>query len=515
MWLGRWILLRALLWTMLPLVVLRALPVDLVEGVIWGQGWQLGYDQPPLQAWLIGAVDALSGHRREALFLTSQILVASCLLSVWRLAASIVTPLGALVSVLLLEGVFYLNFGSPNLFPDLIAVPFWAGSIGAFHRALRRQHAVRWAILGLWLAAAAHAKYVSAVLAVVMIAFLIFDPHARRSFRTSGPYLCAGLCLALLVPHLGWAMRNDFPTVAHVGAVSRPTAGAVDVLLSFLGFAGGQVLVVLGLVLLVRALSPPPGADAPIRLAGDLRAFDRRFVAAMAMGPLLLVLAGAALGGIQFRVHWTYAMWSCAGLFVVVFVVPATDAERLRGFGRVFAGWIALMAVAYVGANRIAPLLEIPHARAKSARSPVDRILREVQQEAKHGLERLQREASFPSDEIATMITQEWRRQLDVPLAYVIGNKWVAGNVGFFSPDHPLVVRDGDPTRSPWIDADDLRRRGAAVVWNPDFDTNGIAAALERRFPTMERQPTIVIPNGSSGDRPPVRIMWGILRPSP
>src|SRR5262249_59510451 len=84
---------------------------------------------------------------------------------------------------------------------------------GAFSRALRAGRLREWCFLGLGLAGAAYAKYVGAVLAVVMVAFLLLEPQARRCWRTPGPYLSAGLCLVLLAPHLWWVCGHGFPTL--------------------------------------------------------------------------------------------------------------------------------------------------------------------------------------------------------------------------------------------------------------------------------------------------------------
>src|SRR5262249_26367816 len=158
---------------------------------------------------------------RWSVYLLSQLLVAVSLWAVWRLARSIVTPLGALISVLVLEGVLFFNYGTPNLFPGLIELPFWALATWSFFRALPVCRSRGRMLLGLCLAGAAYAKYVGAVLAAVMIGFMLVEPRARRRWRTPGPYLCAGLCLLLLAPHLWWAFRHGFQTVEHIRQVSR------------------------------------------------------------------------------------------------------------------------------------------------------------------------------------------------------------------------------------------------------------------------------------------------------
>ena len=496
------LLLHIAVWTILPIAATHALPVDLVEGVVWGQGWQLGYDQPPFQAWFLGAADWLSGYQRWAVYLLSQVLVAISLAAVWRLARLIVSPVGAVIAVLVLDGAIFFNFMTPNLFPDLIELPFWTLAAWSFYRALRWGRIADWLLLGVWLAGAAYGKYVSALLAVTMIAFMLAEPQARRCWRTPGPYLAGGLCLLLLAPHLWWAADSGFATLVHIQHVSRPTTGIVDWLISLAGFGGGEMSHIGLALLLILALRGSKGGTRAIALAGAPTVFDRRFVAALALGPILLMLGVAVLRGIELRVHWGYAMWCFLGLFAVIFLVPEVDGPALRRFGRAWAAVFIVTAVAYAAVNNIASL-------SYSAGTPG--IVRNAL--PKFMMRRFQEEADFPGREIAATVTQRWHAVVGTPLAYLIGKKWIAGNVSFFSPDHPLVLRDGDPARSPWIDMAALAEHGAVVLWDSSRGDDGAAVNLQRAYPMVEMQPPLLVPWHSGADLPPLRILWGILRP--
>ncbi len=57
------------------------------------------------------------------------------------------------------------------------------------------------------------------------------------------------------------------------------------------------------------------------------------------------------------------------------------------------------------------------------------------------------------------------RLQQVVPLTYVIGPTWEGGNVSHYAPTHPRLLIDADPTRTPSINLEDLKAKGAAVVW--------------------------------------------------
>src|SRR5262249_13181230 len=158
------------------------------------------------------------------------------------------------------------------------------------------------------------------------------------SWRTPGPYLCAGLCLLLIAPHLWWGFHSGFRTIDHFHHSARATVSFASHVVALTRFAAGE-LGMIGLVgVLILALRIGPSVGRRIPLAEHPSAFDRRFVAALALGPFLVTLFVAAASGLEFRVHWCYAMWSFLGLFAVIFLAPDSDRLHLRRLSRAWAG---------------------------------------------------------------------------------------------------------------------------------------------------------------------------------
>jgi hypothetical protein len=70
---------HALVWTVLPAVLYPNLPLDLIEALIYGREWQLGYDKlPPLPWWLVEVAYRTIGHD-FAYYLLAQIAVIGAL----------------------------------------------------------------------------------------------------------------------------------------------------------------------------------------------------------------------------------------------------------------------------------------------------------------------------------------------------------------------------------------------------------------------------------------------------
>ena len=102
--------LHFLVWTALPALLYPNLPLDLIEALTYGREWQLGYDKlPPLPWWLIEIAHRLVG-RDAAYYALAQLAVVGAFALVWLTARPLVGPLGALVAVLIIDGLHYFQF---------------------------------------------------------------------------------------------------------------------------------------------------------------------------------------------------------------------------------------------------------------------------------------------------------------------------------------------------------------------------------------------------------------------
>src|SRR5581483_2130073 len=100
---------HAAVWTALPTWLYLNLPLDLIEALTYGREWQLGYDKlPPLPWWLVQILYMTIGHD-FAYYLLAQVAVLAALALIFAMARSMIGALGALVSVLIIDGLHYLN----------------------------------------------------------------------------------------------------------------------------------------------------------------------------------------------------------------------------------------------------------------------------------------------------------------------------------------------------------------------------------------------------------------------
>ena len=149
---------HAAVWTALPSALYPNLPLDLIEALAYGREWQLGYDKlPPLPWWLVEAAYRLFGHD-VAFYALAQVAVAVAFVAVWATARPLVGAVGALVAILILDGLHYVNYTAAKFNHDVIQLPFWALAGYAVHRALLTGRWAQWGLLGAAIGLALWAK---------------------------------------------------------------------------------------------------------------------------------------------------------------------------------------------------------------------------------------------------------------------------------------------------------------------------------------------------------------------
>ncbi len=505
-------------WTVLPALLYANLPLDLIEALVYGREWQLGYDKlPPLPWWLVEIMHRLFGTD-AAYYALAQLAVIVAFVAVWATARKLVGATGALVAVLIIDGMHYFQYTAVKFNHDVIQLPFWALAGYAFHAALRRGRIGHWLLCGFAIGAALWAKYFIVVLAAPYALFLLFDREARRSLATPGPWLALALAFIVMAPHILWLFQTDFLPFAYANARATPVRGWFDHIAHPAVFAGSQLFFLAPTFFIAAALLWPRPKTASIPLVGRgwgwrsrgvsqasagatsphdphphpppqggredenvADAFDRRIVTLLAFGPGLTMVALAALSGRGTVAMWGYPLWLYLGLWIVLTVRTALDADRIK---RVVAAWgavFAVFAIVFIVNYCVLPYFDHRY-----------------------------RAVFFPGDKLGAELTQRFHAATGQPLRYVIGSMWDGGNLAHYSPDQPQVQIDGLPRRAPWIILNDLRARGAIVVWTAG-DTDHLPAQFAAMAANAEVETPFTLPM-RRGDGT-VRVGWALLKP--
>jgi 4-amino-4-deoxy-L-arabinose transferase-like glycosyltransferase len=486
-------------WTLVPALISANLQLDLVEGLALGKEWQLGYwKHPPLPWWVTDLAYRLTGQL-DVVYVLGPLAAVICLYAVWLLAREVAGDLKALIAVTALEAIHYYNFSVTKFAHDQMQLPFWALTGLFFWRAIARGRSTDWMLAGLFLAEAFWSKYAVFALAATLGMILLFDPNARRAWRTPGPYLMAAVFAVVIAPNVWWLINNDFMPLHYVEDRAAVATRWYQYVLFPLRWTGGQLLFLAPMLALLALLYLPRG---PIKheTSGEDAAFNRRYVGALALGPFAVTTVVAVLLGRQPIALWGYPLWSFAPLAVLMIWPPSLDTARLQRF----AGAALAVLVAFPVGFAAAELGE-PFIRDRS------------------------KATQFPGRFLAETITRRWRERTGTPLAYVGGaiviadeipprvlpgaGQFTANNVAVYSPDRPRVIVNGELRLSPWIDVADLERRGAVLLWQPQ--EKGLPENIKRAFPRAELQPPLTVPRHTLYPRRGELVYYAFILPRP
>jgi hypothetical protein len=432
---GGFLALHFVVWTVLPALLYANLPLDLIEALTYGREWQLGSDKlPPLPWWLVEIMYRTFGVD-TAYYAMAQVAVVIAFTLVFATARPLIGAAGALLAVLIIDGMHYFQYTAVKFNHDVIQLPFWALAGYAFHVALKRQLLTDWLLLGFAVGGALWAKYFVVLLIVPYALFLLFDRDARGALATAGPYIALAVAVAVIAPNLVWLFRHDFSTFAYGEARASVVRNWFDHFVHPAMFTGSQIFFAIPSFFIAAALLfPRPTAHQQI--AAD--AFDRRIVTLIALGPGISTIALSAISGRGAVAMWGYPLWLFLGLWVVMVAAPELTAERVNRVVFAWAFVFVVFAIVFVVNYSVLPLIDHRY-----------------------------RAVFYPGDKLAAALTQRFHAATGRKLSYVIGSMWDAGNLAHYSADQPQphVLIDGLPRRAPWIDMNDLRAKGAMLEW--------------------------------------------------
>ncbi len=464
-WVTLFIAAHCIGWALLPIFTRYNLPLDAIEGTLWGREMQWGYDKNPyLNAWLTNLAVNLDGHQGWLVYVFSQSCVAFSFYAVYQLGKRILNPTCALIAVLLLEGIQYFNFHAIDFNDNTLELGLWSLTIYFFYFAMqknneRKQPFLDWGLTGLMAGLAMMAKYYTSALLAAMFIFMLSNKERRKTFATLPPYFGLALFLAVTMPHIVWLFSHDFITVKYVFARGSSDAHWSNHFFFPLQFAWQQfeaflpafILYLLffyskssslrkvawtrflcpGLLHLDASVYNNPGHKK--RVQATFRNDDGfAFLMYVGLGPLLLTLILSLVLGTNLRAGWGMPLLTWSTILLMMYLQPTITKTRLYSFIATIFVLLALMLTGY--------RLSITHSSTTTS-------------------------ANFPGKEIAKRITTMWHGRYHTPLAYVAGSRWVGGNISFYSSDHPSVFVEWKQDRAAWIDLADLQRNGAVFVW--------------------------------------------------
>ena len=227
------------LWILIPSLTNNNLPLDTIEALAWGSNLDWGFNKhPPMSAFFVEVFFKIFGAQDWAYYFLSQICIIISFIAVFKFAGDFFeNNIFSLFSVLLLEGIYFYNFTTPEFNVNVCLMPFWALTVLYLWRGIKNDKITDWLLFGLFAGFGFLSKYLFIYLGLAADIFLIYMIYKKKiDFK----------CIVSLIPffivvspHLIWLTENDFATIKYglhrTGSGNQNLLDHIIHLLIFLG----------------------------------------------------------------------------------------------------------------------------------------------------------------------------------------------------------------------------------------------------------------------------------------
>ena len=479
---------QATLWILVPMLFYAAPPGALAQVLAIGHEFPLSGDAgPPLAYWIAELAFRLGGL--FGVYALSQLCVIATYWCVFALGRAIVGATHAVIAVLLMVGISVFTVPTPDFGPPILTMALWAAALLFYWRAVIEGQRRSWYALGVAAALILLASSAALILLGLLVVFTAVSERARvAALGAIEPRIVAAALVPVLAVHLFWlvgASDSASFTLRHLRMASAGEGNAAAwlrlLLVLLLAHAGLAILTVLASGRPRFYASPSPAIPrAPVDR------FAATFVKVFALAPALLGISFAVLAGRPLPIASAAPLLLLSGLAIVI---AAGDSfalyhQRILGFA-----WAGLLIVPAIFVPVV--LVVLPWT--------VGTDLKVAQ----------------PAAAMGRFFADSFKRRTGQPLAVVSGDTQTATLVALAAPSRPSVYFDADPARAPKVTAQELRERGAVVVW--PAAANGDPAPppeITAHFPGLVAEVPQTFERQVRGRLPPLRIGWGMIRPA-
>lgn len=481
-WLYFFIIMHVITWTLVAILLRHNLPVDSIEGALWGSQLEWGYDKNPfLNGWLTALAVYLGGSSGWMIYLFAQLCVFLSFWSIWQLGLRILSPINALIAVLVLEGVAYFNFSGLDFNDNMLELALWPLAILSFYRALTERSLLAWVCTGCFCGLAFMAKYYTALLLISMFSFLLFTKEQRKLINSKGFWLALAMFSLICLPHIIWLFKHDFITVTYIFKRTNNIPSLLNHFIYPIKFTLAQFAVFLPALIILISLyftQKPTNLHHANPSRNTIADFNQRFLLFLSAGPFILTLMISFITGATLRTGWGTPLPALWSLLFLIFFKPTLNTQQIKIFliGIFSLLFILLSSYSVLGAHAYST-------------------------------------ANFPGKEIANQVTLLWRERYGIPLEYIAGSRWVSGNISFYSKDHPTVFIDWNKRISPWIKMQKMQEKGAVFVWNETNNHEFLADQIKKAYPHLENPQILTFNWHNNKNLTPVKIGIAILPP--
>ncbi len=391
-------------WTLVPSLTNQNLPLDTIEHLAWGSNLDWGFvKHPPMVAFFPEVFFQIFGPQDWAYYLLSQIFTIISFYYVFKFSKEFFNnDIKSLISVLLIEGIFFYNFTTPEFNVNVCQLPFWTLTV-YFSWKIYNSKEIKFTdclLVGLFAAFGFLSKYLFiyllASIKLLFIYLLFFKKDRKFDFK----YLIViEVFIIVLVPHLIWLNSNDFITITYgLSRTGLEQSSLIDHIKFPIIFLIKQFGLLIPFLFLFWLLVKK------IKFNFNFKDKKLLFLLVINILPIILIFLTSVTTGSKIRTMWMTPFYLFFGTLFVYLFQTQINIKKLKSFmvGFIFLFFLSPILYAYVSISNN------------------------------------DKRTDYPGKEIAMKTQYAWDQQFKSEINVVYGNEWNAGNLSYHLKSRPV-----------------------------------------------------------------------------
>ena len=390
-------------WTIVPSLTNQNLPLDTIEALAWGSNLDWGFNKhPPLSAFFSEVFYQMFGPQDWAYYLLSQIFVVIAFFVVFKFAEKVFkNKTLCLISVFLLEGIYFYNFTTPEFNVNVCQLPFWSLVVYYSWRIYEKKE-IKFSdcfLVGLFAAIGFLSKYLFIYLLISIDLLFIYLIFIKKTKKFDFKYLITVEVFAvLMVPHLIWLYNNEFITIAYgLKRTGLETTGIVDHFKYPFIFLLKQLGILIPFFFLVFLLVRK------IKFKINFKNKKLLFLVFINILPIILMFLTSMIMGSKIRTMWMTPFYLFFGVMFVYIFQNQINIKKINSFlyGFLFFFFLSPILYSYISISQT------------------------------------DKRTDYLGKEIAAKVQIIWDQDFDKKIEFVTGDEWKAGNLSYHLESRP------------------------------------------------------------------------------
>ena len=392
-----------IIWTLIPSLTNKNLPLDTIEALAWGSNLDWGFNKhPPMSAFFSEVFFQIFGSQDWAYYLLSQIFVLIAFYVVFKLANEILKNVKlSLISVLLLESIYFYNFTTPEFNVNVCQLPFWSLVVYYSWRIFDSKQIkfIDCFLIGLFAALGFLSKYLFIYLLVSIDLLFVYLIFINKTKKFDFKYLVTfEVFIVLLVPHLIWLYNNDYITILYgLKRTGLEGSGILDHIKYPVIFLFKQIGILIPFFFLICLLVQK------IKFKINFKDKKLLFLIFVNIFPIALMFVTSAITGSKIRTMWMTPFYLFFGVLFVYLFQSQINIKKINSFlyGFLFLFFLSPILYTYESISNI------------------------------------DKRTDYPGKEIAVKVQIVWDKDFNKEIQFVTGNEWNAGNLSYHLKSRP------------------------------------------------------------------------------